>query len=74
MHVKDHFSKFTQLYPFQTKIFAKVAMRMSEWIEAFEVPTIVQADIGEEFKGVLKILLLEFVLEIDVPLWLSYPP
>ena len=33
-------------------------MRMSEWIGAFGVPTIVQADNGKEFKGVLKLLLL----------------
>ena len=31
---------------------------MSEWIGAFRVPTIVQADNGKEFKGVLKLLLL----------------
>ena len=33
-------------------------MRMSEWIGAFGVPTIVQADNEKEFKGVLKLLLL----------------
>ena len=58
MHLKDHFSKFTQLYPLQAKSSAEVAMRMSEWIGAFELPTIVQADNGKEFKGVLKLLLL----------------
>ena len=31
---------------------------MSEWIGAFELPTIVQTDNGKEFKGVLKLLLL----------------
>ena len=58
MHLKDHFSKFTQLYPLQAKSSAEVAMRMSEWIGAFGLPTIVQADNGKEFKGVLKLLLL----------------
>ena len=58
MHLKDHFSKFTQLYPLQVKSSAKVAIRMSEWISAFGLPTIVQADNGKEFKGVLKLLLL----------------
>jgi len=37
---------------------AEVAMRMLEWIGAFRLPTIVQADNGKEFKGVLKLLLL----------------
>ncbi|KAI9766128.1 MAG: hypothetical protein M1839_005023 [Geoglossum umbratile] len=30
MHIKNHFSKFTQLYPLQMKSSAEVAMRMSE--------------------------------------------
>ena len=58
MHIKDHFSKFTQLYPLQSKVSGEVVMKMSEWIGAFGVPTIVQADNGKEFKGVLKLLLL----------------
>ena len=58
MHLKDHFSKFTQLYPLQAKSSTEVAMRMLEWISAFGLPTIVQADNGKEFKGVLKLLLL----------------
>jgi len=41
MHLKDHFSKFTQLYPLQVKSSAEVAMRMSEWINAFGLPTII---------------------------------
>lgn len=64
MHIKDHFSKFTQLYPLQSKASAEVAMRMSEWIGAFGVPTIVQADNGREFKGVLKLLLLSHGIKI----------
>src|SRR5437667_1177534 len=64
MHIKDHFSKFTQLYPLQGKTSGEVAMRISEWIEAFEVPTIVQADNGKEFKGVLKLLLLSHSVKI----------
>ena len=64
MHIKDHFSKFTQLYPLQGKSSAEVAMRMSEWIGAFGVPTIVQADNGREFKGVLKLLLLSHGVKI----------
>ncbi|KAI9774785.1 MAG: hypothetical protein M1840_000001 [Geoglossum simile] len=55
MHIKDHFSKFSQLYPLQTKFSAEVAMRMSEWIGAFGVPIIVQADNGREFKGLLEL-------------------
>ena len=39
-------------------------MKMSEWIGAFEVPTIVQADNGKEFKGVLKLLLLSHSIKI----------
>ena len=30
MHVKDHFSKFTQLYPLQGKLFTEVAIRISK--------------------------------------------
>ena len=64
MHLKDHFSKFTQLYPLQVKSSAEVAMRMSEWIGAFGLPTIVQADNGKEFKGILKLLLLSHRVKI----------
>ena len=64
MHIKDHFSKFTQLYPLQSKASGEVAMRMSEWIGVFGVPTIVQADNGKEFKGVLKLLLLSHGVKI----------
>ena len=39
-------------------------MRMSEWIGAFGLPTIVQADNGKEFKGVLKLLLLSHRVKI----------
>ena len=39
-------------------------MRMSEWIGAFGVPTIVQADNRKEFKGVLKLLLLSHGVKI----------
>ena len=39
-------------------------MRMSEWIGVFGVPTIVQADNGKEFKGVLKLLLLSHGVKI----------
>ena len=39
-------------------------MRMSEWIGEFGVPTIVQADNGKEFKGVLKLLLLSYGVKI----------
>ena len=64
MHVKDHLSKFTQLYPLQGKSSAEVAIRMSEWIGVFGVPSIVQADNGREFKGVLKLLLLSHGVKI----------
>ena len=37
---------------------------MSEWIGAFGVPTIVQADNEKEFKGVLKLLLLSHSVKI----------
>lgn len=39
-------------------------MRMSKWIEVFEVLTIVQADNGKEFKSVLKLLLLSHKVKI----------
>ena len=39
-------------------------MRMSEWIGAFGVPTIVQADNGREFKGALKLLLVAHRVKI----------
>jgi hypothetical protein len=61
MHIKNHFSK---LYPLQSKSSAEVAIRMSEWIGAFGVPTIVQADNGKEFKGVLKQLLVSHGVKI----------
>jgi hypothetical protein len=37
---------------------------MSEWISAFGVLIIIQADNGKEFKGVLKLLLLSHRIKI----------
>lgn len=57
LHVKDHFSKYSTLYPLVSKRAAGVAAVLSQWIMCFGIPKIIQCDNGSEFKGALLILL-----------------
>lgn len=57
LHIKDHFSKWSSLFPLKSKIAAKVAGQMAIWIGCYGVPEIQQCDNGRECKGILLILL-----------------
>jgi hypothetical protein len=46
------------------KFLAKLTIRISEWIGAFRVLTIVQADNRREFKRVLKLLQIAYGIKI----------
>ena len=57
LHIKDHFSKFSFLYPLKDKTAAGVANVIAQFIGIVGVPKILQCDNGKEFKGILLILL-----------------
>ena len=64
LHIKDHFSKYCQLYPLANKEAKTVANAMTYWLSAFGPPSIVQSDNGREFKGAFKELLLRYGIRI----------
>jgi Integrase zinc binding domain len=64
LHIKDHFSKYTQLYPLKSKHAQPIADAFAQFIAAFLPPKIMQADNGKEFKGALLILLRKYGIQI----------
>jgi transposase InsO family protein len=64
LHVKDHFSKYTQLYPLKSKHAEPIADAFALFIAAFLPPKIVQCDNGKEFKGALLILLRKYGIQV----------
>lgn len=64
LHIKDHFSKYTQLYPLKSKHAEPIAAAFAQFIAAFLPPKIMQADNGKEFKGALLILLRKYGIQI----------
>ena len=56
LHIKDHFSKYSMLYPLTTKESAKIADCLQEFIRYYGVPEIIQSDNGREFKGAVVML------------------
>lgn len=57
VHVKDHFSKYSCLYPLRSKHAQGVANCLSMWLRNFRPMKILQCDNGKEFKGALLILI-----------------
>lgn len=53
LHLKDHYSKYTQLYALKSKEAKPIAKCLSQFIMAFYPPEILQCDNGKEFKGKL---------------------
>ena len=64
LHIKDHFSKYTQLFPLKSKHAKPIAEAFAIFIAAFLPPKIMQADNGKEFKGALLILLRKFGIQL----------
>jgi hypothetical protein len=64
LYIKDHFSKYTQLYPLKSKHAEPVAACFAQFVAAFLPPKIMQSDNGKEFKGALLILLRKFGIQI----------
>jgi transposase InsO family protein len=64
LHVKDHFSKYTQLYTLKSKHAEPIAEAFAQFIAAFLPPKIVQADNGKAFKGALLILLRKYGIQV----------
>jgi transposase InsO family protein len=64
LHIKDHFSKYTQLYPLKSKHAEPISAAFAQFIAAFLPPKIMQADNGKEFKGALLILLRKYGIQI----------
>jgi hypothetical protein len=51
LHIKDHFSKYSQLYALKSKHAIGIAECLALWIMAFYPMKILQCDNGKEFKG-----------------------
>ena len=51
LHIKDHFSKYSQLYALKSKHALGIAECLALWIMAFYPMKILQCDNGKEFKG-----------------------
>ena len=64
LHLKDHFSKASFLYPLPNKTAASVAQCVGQWLGVVGIPKIIQCDNGTEFKGVLLILLKQYGIKI----------
>ena len=64
LHIKDHFSKFTSLYPLRSKTTDEVANSIAHWIGCFGHPEILQCDNGCEFKGYLLKLLQQYGIRV----------
>ena len=64
LHIKDHFSKYTQLYPLKSKHAEPIADCFALFITAFLPPKIMQADNGKEFKGALLLLLRKYGIQV----------
>ena len=64
LHIGDHFSKFSSLFPLRSKSAEEVADVIAMWIGMFEPPVILQCDNGGEFKGVLLILLRKYGIKV----------
>jgi hypothetical protein len=64
LHIKDHFSKYTQLYPLKSKHAQPIAECFAQFIAAFLPPKIMQADNGKEFKGALLLLLRKYGIQV----------
>jgi len=54
--IKDHFSKYSFLYPLTDKTAEGVAKCITPWLGMDGIPRIIQWDNGKEFKGVLLIM------------------
>jgi hypothetical protein len=64
LHIKDHFSKYTQLYPLKSKHAELIANCFTQFITAFLPLKIIQADNRKEFKGALLLLLQKYGIQV----------
>jgi hypothetical protein len=64
LHIKDYFSKYTQLYLLKSKHTEPIADTFTLFITAFLPPKIVQCDNRKEFKGALLILLWKYGIQV----------
>ena len=64
LYIKDHFSKYTQLYLLKSKYTEPIADAFALFIAAFLLPKIVQYNNGKEFKGALLILLQKYRIQV----------
>ena len=55
--MKDHFSKYSALYPLTSKNADEIAQLVRIWLKHFGSPEIIQSDNGREFKGAVEVLL-----------------
>jgi hypothetical protein len=63
-YIKDHYSKFTQLYTLESKHAEGIADCLVLFIQAFYPPKILQCDNSKEFKGAVLILLRKYRIKL----------
>jgi hypothetical protein len=64
LHVQDHFSKYSWLYPLESKQAEEVADAIALFIGAFGAPKILQCDSEREFKSILLVLLRAYGIKV----------
>ena len=64
LHIKDHFLKYTALFPLKSKLASEVANAVANFIMCFGPPEVAQMDNSKEFKGLYLILLKRFGIRI----------
>jgi hypothetical protein len=62
LHIKDHYSKYTQLYALMGKDSKGIIECLAMFIMAFYPPEILQCDNRKEFKSRWFIIFLDFCL------------
>ena len=61
LHIKDHWSKYTQLYPLYGKHAGPIADCIALFIMAFFPMKILQCDNGKEFKGIVIVVICTYI-------------
>ena len=64
LYIKDHFSKYTQLYLLKSKHIEPIVRCFEYFIAAFLPLKIIQADNRKEFKGALLLLLQKYRIQV----------
>ncbi len=64
LHTKDHFSKYSWIFPLQSKENEPIARALEQWLMAFGPSKIIQCDNRKEFKGTLLLVLKKHSIKL----------